>query len=103
MRLLSDPTWNRSSEAASLGAGRVNPPNHIPGVVGHQQRSVRQDSQTARTTIDFARVVGANESGQKVLHLSRGPAAGKRQEYDLVTGQLGAVPRAVLAHERAAL
>ena len=49
-----------------------------------------------------ARIVYADEACQEVFHRAGRPTAGERNERDVVAGQFGTVPRAVLTDERTA-
>src|SRR4029078_4157328 len=91
----------RAALSAWLGVKRSScePPDYVAHIVRHKERLARVESDADRAPARLA--VGVDEAAQHLHWLARRTAIREGNENDVVAAQRPAIPRAVLADERA--
>src|SRR3569832_1151306 len=94
------PLRPRQGSLSSPPSAGGHPPDHAAHVIGHQKRAGAVEGDAHRATLHLT--LGLHEAAQHGDRLTGRLAASEGHEHHLVAVRIGAVPRAVLTHERAA-
>ena len=78
-------------------------PDFAGGVIGDEQRAIRPNRHAHGAAVNFAAFRVGNKPGEKIFDNTAWLAVLKGHESDLVTDQVGTVPRAVHADKRTAV